>query len=110
MVPRSTDARVAVAAVRRLPCAGISAATRPAIAAALGAADSGRVARVIASATEWVGHLPATHTPVNAGLLAIIADALLPSRRQSTHLRLKPTGHNHKQFSDLRFWRDFYDC
>src|SRR5918996_190815 len=104
MVPRSTDARVAVA-LRRLRC-GVMAAGAPAACAqnAGGAATAGA-----ASATWRVRDMPATPTPVNALMISMSWHP--PFAKVSTYviLRLRLSGRTHKPFSDQRFWHDLYD-
>ena len=93
MVPRFTDATIAVAAVRGL---------RGVIAAAAGCA-----AAVTAPNTWRVRDMPAMLTPVNALIIAMIAAP--SSRPLGMILRLSVTGDLHNRFSDQRVWRDLYE-
>ena len=92
MVPRFTDATIAVA-VRGL---------RGVIAAAAGCA---------AAASAWmtwrVRDMPATPTRENTLLIVMVAATLLSSARMI--LRLSVAGESDKRFSDLRVWRDLYE-
>src|ERR1700760_617904 len=94
MMPRFTDATIAVAAVRGL---------RGVIAAA--------AARCAEAASAWVTWrvraMPAVPTPVNALTIVMIAATLLSSARLI--LRLSVAGATHNQFSDQRVWHHLYD-
>src|SRR6476620_5727307 len=92
MWPRFTDATIAVA-VRGLRCVIAAAA------ACAAAASAGMTWRVRA--------MPTTPTLENALKFVMIAATLLSSARLI--LRLSVAGVLHKQFSDLRVWRDFYE-
>lgn len=50
----------------------------------------------------------AMRTPVNEFIIVMIAATLLSS--VSMFLRLSLAANLHKQFSDLRFWLDLYEC
>ena len=53
--------------------------------------------------------MPATATPLNVMLLSMIAGTLLPSRRLSVILRLKPNSQIAQPIFYLRFWHDLYE-